>query len=103
MNASDTVERIHRYPDGRIPASRRYIDYDGQLVIRTRYGTIQRWVSEGWTDHRRPLAAYILGKDDCREREDLTPMNSHLAYNEFEVYYVETGETYRHAVEEDDR
>lgn len=95
------VDVVERYPDGRIPASRRYIDYEGQVIVRTRYGTTQRWIKAGWDGGRLGLAPYILGKSDCRRR-DQDPMNPELAYNEFSVKYVEDGETVHYRVENTD-
>ncbi|WP_254810682.1 hypothetical protein [Natronosalvus amylolyticus] len=85
-------EVIERYPNGNIPAPRAFIDYDGQLVIRTRYGTIQRWTKPGWDGGRLGHAPFILHSDKCRKREDAEPMNPELEYNQFTVKYVETGE-----------
>lgn len=101
--ATDSEDRevVERYPDGRIPASGRYIDYDGQVIVRTRYGTHQRWVSEGWPRRRfrRGVAPYILGKRDCRPRDgDRGVMNSHLSPDEYDVYYVDDSETVRYRV-----
>ena len=89
---------IERYPDGKIPASRRYLDYDGQLVIRTRYATIQRWTKAGAGVDRR-VAPCLLQSEYCRPDSDaLAVKNDHLEANQFDVYYVESGETVRYEV-----
>ena len=93
MSETETRERLDRYPAGRILAPQRYIDYDGQVIIRTRYGTLQRWITEGWDTGRRGLLPYILGKRECREQPDKAPMNDHLEAEEFDVYYVADSET----------
>lgn len=92
-NSPIEFEAIKRHPDGRIPASRRYIDYDGQLVIRTRYATIQRWKSSGWDPGRMGDAPHMLEPHYCTGDSDtLNAKNDHLEANQFEVYYVEDGE-----------
>lgn len=96
MTTGEPIETVERYPDGKIPASRRYIDYDGQVVIRTRYATIQRWTKPGWDVRRRRAPAYILTSEYCTgENTDSEPMNDHLDTDEVEVYYVADGETVR--------
>jgi hypothetical protein len=94
MSQRQQPERIERYPDGRIPASRRYIDYDGQLIIRTRYATVQRFKSAGWDGGRMGHAPYILGRSYCTgESETLEPRNEELEPNQLSLYYVEGSET----------
>lgn len=96
------IERIQRYPDGKIPASRRYIEYDGQLVIRTRYGTLQRWKDSGWDGGRMSHPPYILGAAYCTgESESLEPKNDKLEENQFSVYYVDDGETVLYEVDDE--
>lgn len=98
---SVNAETVERYPDGRIPSSRRYIDYEGQVIVRTRYGTMQRWKKSGWDGGRLGRAPYILGQGDCRP-SDSDPMNPELAADEFSVYYVEDNETVRYRVQNND-
>jgi len=93
------TEKVERNPDGRIPATQRYIDYSGQLVIRTRYATIQRFKESGW-DNRRNGAPYILHSDYCQESDTLAPKNEDLDANEFTVSYV-GGETVKFEVVDD--
>ncbi|MCG1002882.1 MULTISPECIES: hypothetical protein [Halobacterium] len=93
---TSTTKKVERHPNGKIPATQRYIDYDGQLVIRTRYATIQRFKESGW-DNRRKGAPYILHSDYCRESDTLGPKNEHLDANEFTVSYVD-GETVKFEV-----
>ena len=99
------LERIERYPDGKIPASRRYIKYGGQLVIRTRYGTIQRWKTSGWDRKEGPaLAPYILHSDYCSGESDaLAPRNEHLDVNQFEIFYVDDGDKVVYEVSDTDQ
>lgn len=99
----ESFEPIEPYPDGYIPASRRYIDYSGQIVIRTRYGTIQRWISEGWDGGRLARAPYILSKHvRIREHPEKSVMNDHLQPGQFTVYYVDAKETVGYEVVTDD-
>jgi hypothetical protein len=87
-------KKLERYPDGKIPAPRRYIDYSGQLVIRTRYGTIQRWKGDGCETVEGGVAPYILGAHWCGDESDvLAAKNEELEVGQFSVYYVEDGET----------
>lgn len=93
---TDAVIIDGRYPDGRIPAPREYIDYDGQLIIRTRYATLQRWKDAGCESVGERLAPYILTSDYCRNRAEEHVMNE-IPVNQFTVYYVsdDTTKTYK--------
>ncbi len=97
--AVSPAEQVERDPDGRIPATQWYIDYSGQLVIRTRYATIQRFKQSGWDNHRKGTP-YILHSDYCRESDTLAPKNEDLDADEFTVSYV-GGETVKFEVIDD--
>lgn len=96
--AAATLERLL---NGRVEASERYVEYDGQVIVRTRGSTLQRWKSSGWDPGPRGDLPYLLSSTYCRGTID-DPMNSHLAIDEVEVYYVEDGETVRYRVETTD-
>lgn len=97
---TETVGAIERLPSGRVEAPQRYIDYEGQVIVRTRYATCQRWKTSGWDRRQVPLP-YILPRNACRPRPDRGAANDHLATDEFQVYYVEGCETVRWRVETD--
>lgn len=93
---------IERYPDGYIPAGDRYVEYEGQVIIRTRHATYQRWTTEGAHVHDL-CAPSMLRPGDCRERDTERqngPMNPDLDTNQCTVYYTKTGETYAYEVTE---
>ena len=94
-------ERLRRYAKtGMIEAPQRYIDYSGQVIVRERYSTYQRWIKEGWDGGIKRLAPYILGRTYCRRSDVLDPMNDHLDEDELEIYYVEDRDKVVYKVEE---
>lgn len=99
-----TPDVLERYPNGRIEAPQRYVEYDGQVIVRTRRATHQRWVSEGWDPGPSGDLPYILGDKDCRPMDDIDGggMNDHLSIREIEVYYVEDDDKVVYEVEPDD-
>lgn len=101
LDAEENGE-LERHQNGNIEVPQRYIDYSGQLVIRTRFATVQRWKSEGWDGGSLGTAPYILSSRYCRGSETLKPKNSALDADEISIYYVEDRETVRHRVIDDD-
>lgn len=99
----DLAETLDRYPVGRVEAPERYIEYEGQVIVRTRHETSQRWIKEGWNPGRMGDLPYLLGERYCQPADDgdqeQDAMNDHLATAEVEVYYVEDGETVHYRVE----
>lgn len=85
---------VERLPDGSIEAPDRYLEYEGQVIVRTPHGTSQRFIDEGWDEKRRGPMPYILGKSCCtgEKSEYLKHRNDHLELNEFSVYYVSDSE-----------
>lgn len=95
----EMVGTLGRLPDGKINAPQRYVDYADQLVVRTRFGTSQRWVKQGWNPGRRGTAPYLLGAHYCRdEDDDREPMNPELDVDEVELYYVDENDRERYEV-----
>jgi hypothetical protein len=89
-----TLERDH---EGRIEAPEGYVPYDGQVIIKTRYATVQRFKNGGWDYKRRTTLPYLLASHYATGESDvLEARNDHLEPNEVEVYYVEDSrrETY---------
>lgn len=85
-------EYAERLPNDKIEAPQRYIEYGGQVIVRTRHGTHQRFIKEGWNE--RGTYPYILdggyceaGRDDGGEAR-----NDFLEPTQFSVYYVEDGD-----------
>ena len=100
---SNSALRVDRYPDGKIPAPRRYVDYDGQVIVRTRFSTHQRWKKAGSHVGRRSVAPYILHSSDCSgDSGVLEPYNDELEESQFSVYYVDDGETVLYEVSNDE-
>lgn len=102
--STEATATLERFVNGRIEAPQRYVEHDGQVIVRTRRGTHQRWISEGWNPGRRGDLPYILGDKDCRPSDDESGgvMNGHLDVDEIEVYYVEDGETVHYRVDNTD-
>lgn len=78
----------------------RYPDHEGQVIIRTRYATIQRHKKTGFNS-RTFRSPHILGPDHCTG-EGLEVMNEHLEDNQFTVYYPGSGETEFYEVRNDE-
>jgi len=83
---------LERLPDGKIEAPERFVEYEGQAVVRTRYLTEQKFTKPGWDHRRRGVYPYILGKSYCNGEEDREPMNPELEGDQLTVYYVEDGD-----------
>jgi len=96
------AETLRRLPNGRIEAPDGYVGYSGQLVIRTRYGTIQRWKKEGWDSGRMGELPYILAPHYCREESDTLAPKNDLELNEVSVHYVEHDEKRFYRVDDSD-
>lgn len=98
-------EPIRRDPSGNVEAPDGYVDYAGQVIVRTRYATLQRFKKSGWDSRRGHPLPYILGSTYCTgeevEKEDGEPMNPELGPTQFSVKYVETGETEFYEVVDD--
>lgn len=95
------MQQVGRTEDGHVEAPERYVEYAGQVIVRTRNGTHQRWKKSGW--HLRDVdEPYILGREECQDRgrTDPDPMNPELGPTEFSVYYVADEETIRYEVVE---
>lgn len=99
MPEAETIATLSRTLDGKVEAPPRYVMYEGQVIVRTRAATSQRWVKEGWDTRRRGVYPYILGSSACTENPaDEDAMNPELGPNEISVFYVEDGDTVRYEV-----
>ena len=92
MPEEETTQALRRLPDGKIDAPQGYVEYGGQVIVKTRYATVQRWKNSGWDSRRGEALPYILGADYCGRTDLVDVRNDHLEENEVEVYYVDGSE-----------